>query len=220
MITRFGLAPRLPGLTVEQFQRHWRERHGPIIGVLPGLRRYWQNHAVAGGLPWPGFDACSEMDADDDAAFDAVFAQPWYLSEGQADERRFVDRTRGGAVLTRRVARRGTRPGGTAGVRLLTFLRAVPGCGPDELAGVLGGADRGGPAAAVEAFVRVPDRDDSVFDAVEALWFADAAAAAAHVASDSAERDRRELAGLVRGTERLLAAVHVVPLGHARAGSP
>jgi len=47
VITRFGLAPRLPGLTVARFQTHWRERHGPIIGALPGLRRYWQNHAVA-----------------------------------------------------------------------------------------------------------------------------------------------------------------------------
>jgi hypothetical protein len=45
---------------------------------------------------------------------------------------------------------------------------------------------------------------------VKALWFPDTATALAHVASATAERDRRALAGLVRGTERLLAAVHVV----------
>jgi uncharacterized protein (TIGR02118 family) len=217
VITRFGLAPRLPGLTVARFQTHWRERHGPIIGALPGLRRYWQNHAVASGLPWPGFDACSEMDADDLAAFDAVFAQDRYLTEGQADERRFVDRARGGAVLTRRL---GDPVDPTAGrVRLLTFLRAAPGCAPDDLAHVLA-RGRGEGAVAAEAFVRVPEPHGALFDAVEAWWFPDAAAALAYLASAAAERDRWALAGLVAGTEHVLAAVHVVPLDQVRAGSP
>jgi uncharacterized protein (TIGR02118 family) len=35
---------RKPGLSVEEFQRHWREVHGPIAAALPGLRRYVQNH--------------------------------------------------------------------------------------------------------------------------------------------------------------------------------
>ena len=73
----------------------------------------------------------------------------------------------------------------------------------------MGARGRGAGAAAAEAFVRLPD-DTGPFDAVEALWFPDTATALAHVASATAERDRRALAGLVRGTERLLAAVHVV----------
>lgn len=35
---------RKPGLSVEEFQRHWREVHGPIAATLPGLRRYVQSH--------------------------------------------------------------------------------------------------------------------------------------------------------------------------------
>ena len=32
-----------PGLSVEEFQRHWRDVHGPIAALLPGLRRYVQS---------------------------------------------------------------------------------------------------------------------------------------------------------------------------------
>ena len=34
---------RKPGLSVEEFQHHWREVHGPIAVLLPGLRRYVQS---------------------------------------------------------------------------------------------------------------------------------------------------------------------------------
>jgi len=35
---------RRPGLSVEDFQRHWLERHAPLANALPGLRRYVQSH--------------------------------------------------------------------------------------------------------------------------------------------------------------------------------
>jgi len=35
---------RKPGLSVEDFQRHWLEIHGPIAVTLPGVRRYVQSH--------------------------------------------------------------------------------------------------------------------------------------------------------------------------------
>jgi uncharacterized protein (TIGR02118 family) len=35
-----------PELSVEEFQRYWRETHGPIAGAIPGLRRYVQCHVV------------------------------------------------------------------------------------------------------------------------------------------------------------------------------
>jgi uncharacterized protein (TIGR02118 family) len=208
VITRFGLAPRREGWTVERFQEHWRRRHGPIIGGLPGLVRYWQNHALAAPLPWPGFDACSQLDAPDAATFDAVFAHPTYLTDGRADERRFVDRSVGGHLMAERVVAEGrTDP---VGVRLLAFLRAAPRCGPADVATVLTAPGRGGDAVGREAFARVPGASGDAFDAVESLWFDDAAAAVAHLRSAAAERDRRALAGVVRGTEHLLAAVHVV----------
>jgi uncharacterized protein (TIGR02118 family) len=39
-----GFVRRRPGMTVEAFQRHWREIHGPLGLPVPGLRRYVQSH--------------------------------------------------------------------------------------------------------------------------------------------------------------------------------
>jgi uncharacterized protein (TIGR02118 family) len=50
---------RKPGLSLEEFQHHWREVHGPIAALLPGLRRYVQSQtrrsAYAGGRV-PAYD--------------------------------------------------------------------------------------------------------------------------------------------------------------------
>ncbi|MDP3769139.1 MAG: EthD family reductase, partial [Dehalococcoidia bacterium] len=37
---------RKPGMPVEEFQRYWRQTHGPIAGRIPGLRRYVQCHTL------------------------------------------------------------------------------------------------------------------------------------------------------------------------------
>jgi uncharacterized protein (TIGR02118 family) len=34
---------RRPGMSIEEFQRHWRDVHGPIASRLSGLRRYVQS---------------------------------------------------------------------------------------------------------------------------------------------------------------------------------
>lgn len=65
------LMKRRPDLSVEAFQAYWRERHGPLLAGLPGLRRYVQSHALAQGyrkgeLP---FDGLSEAWLDDEAAY-------------------------------------------------------------------------------------------------------------------------------------------------------
>ena len=46
MIKQFTLVTRKPGLTREEFNRHWKEIHGPIFAKAPGLKRYVQNHYV------------------------------------------------------------------------------------------------------------------------------------------------------------------------------
>jgi uncharacterized protein (TIGR02118 family) len=38
---------RRPDLSIEAFQRHWREVHGPIAAAIPVIKRYVQSHAVA-----------------------------------------------------------------------------------------------------------------------------------------------------------------------------
>ncbi len=38
---------RRPDLSIEAFQRHWREVHGPIAAAIPVIERYVQSHALA-----------------------------------------------------------------------------------------------------------------------------------------------------------------------------
>jgi uncharacterized protein (TIGR02118 family) len=46
MIKSLSLLTRKPGLTHEQFVKHWLEIHGPLARTVPGLRRYVQTHIL------------------------------------------------------------------------------------------------------------------------------------------------------------------------------
>lgn len=208
-VTRFGLIPRRAGLSVEQFQAHWRDPHAALAAQLPGIRRYWQNHRLltANPVPWPGFDACSEIDADSVGAHLRMRDSAVMRGPIAADEPQFLAMDARLVVWTSRLGP--ARVAGRGGVRLLTFLRAAPGRAGEELASALAATvDAGG-----EAFgpVALPGEvAASAFDAVEARWFESSAAAASHLASPAFERDRRRLTGLVAGEARLLARVEPV----------
>ena len=69
-----GFLTRLPHLTVEEFSRHWREIHAPlVVNDLKGMVRYIQNHALpetyAAASP-PSFDGVPQ------AWFESVEAFP------------------------------------------------------------------------------------------------------------------------------------------------
>ena len=46
MIKSVTLLTRKPGLTHEQFMRHWVEIHAPLALRVPGIRRYVQTHLL------------------------------------------------------------------------------------------------------------------------------------------------------------------------------
>jgi uncharacterized protein (TIGR02118 family) len=47
MVKYCGFLTRLPHLSVEQFQTHWRDVHAPlVVNDLKGMLRYVQNHAL------------------------------------------------------------------------------------------------------------------------------------------------------------------------------
>jgi uncharacterized protein (TIGR02118 family) len=47
MVKAIWAFTRKPGLTLEEFQKHWFEVHGHELGAkLPGMRRYVQNHSL------------------------------------------------------------------------------------------------------------------------------------------------------------------------------
>lgn len=47
MIKSIALAYRRSGLTRQEYNRYWEEEHGPLAArLIPGLRKYVQNHFV------------------------------------------------------------------------------------------------------------------------------------------------------------------------------
>jgi len=216
MITRIGVAPRRKGLTSEAFQAHWGGRHGELAKQLPGVRRYWQNHALLRNdepvLPWVGFDACSEIVFDDIATMNKSFESDHYLKDVRDDEALLVDKTKGGLTLTDRDILHGQVDG--KGTRLLTFMRAAPGQTAAALQDALKAQKPVAVATAWEVFSALPSERAgghvSIFDAVESLWFTDPDEAQRYLVSADARERRAEIAHLVRGVERLLAQVRII----------
>lgn len=94
MIKVAEVVRRPAGMDVASFQAHWRERHGPIVAKLPGLRRYVQSHPLPGGyakgdLP---FDGIAELWFDDKEALGAIRGSPEFAA-AKADEPHFIDTT-------------------------------------------------------------------------------------------------------------------------------
>jgi uncharacterized protein (TIGR02118 family) len=84
---------RKEGLSVEQFQRYWRETHGPIAARIPGVRRYVQSHTLPetyAGTNAPPYDGAAELWWDDLDAMRAAMASP-ELEAAREDEKNFID---------------------------------------------------------------------------------------------------------------------------------
>jgi uncharacterized protein (TIGR02118 family) len=86
------LVRRRPGMSVDHFQHHWQDVHGPIVAQLPGLRRYVQSNPLPGGyrrgdLP---YDGVAELWFDNLASLAAIAATAQFRA-AKADEPNFVD---------------------------------------------------------------------------------------------------------------------------------
>ena len=218
MITRIGVAPRKPGIETRAFQAHWAGSHGDLVLSLPGLRRYWQNHPVVDehgetSLPWPGFDACSDLDFDDLAAMDAAFSSPLYTEAVKTDEGEFVDKALGGLFFGKRRVLDGVVDT-ASGVRFMRFMRSAHVADPGLLEAKLAGLPSVSQAGARELLIAIAPENAgghrSIFDAVEALWFADAEAAHAYCRSSEYRERAAATAGIIRGTEHLIARVRAI----------
>ena len=86
MVKAVYMVARKPGLSIQEFQDHWRQVHGPLVARVPGVRRYVQNPAVleAYGLGQMTHDGFSEMWFDDLAALHAAARTPEWAAV-QAD---------------------------------------------------------------------------------------------------------------------------------------
>jgi uncharacterized protein (TIGR02118 family) len=91
-----------PELSVEEFQRYWRDTHGPIAGRIPGLRRYVQSHVVPelyGRTTQPAFDGAAELWFEDLDAMRAAMQSP-EVQAALEDEKNFIDHTRVASFVT------------------------------------------------------------------------------------------------------------------------
>ena len=89
------LMKRKEGLTHEEFIHHWEGKHGPLVArVVPGIRRYVQNHPVTPpGGEEPAFDGVAEVWYEGQMTWQALM--DFYFSDaGKAlrdDEVQFMD---------------------------------------------------------------------------------------------------------------------------------
>jgi uncharacterized protein (TIGR02118 family) len=97
-----ALAIRKPGMSVEAFQKYWREHHGPLASMVPGLRRYVQDHPLPelyGSRNEPLCDGVAEawFDSLEDLQRSTHTPQ---LAAVRADEPNFMDVSKLVFILT------------------------------------------------------------------------------------------------------------------------
>jgi uncharacterized protein (TIGR02118 family) len=94
---------RKTGLSVEDFQRYWREVHGPIAARIAALRRYVQSHvrrsAYEAGRA-PAYDGVALRWFDSTGAIRTATATPEY-EHAVADRPRFLAQGPMRVILTR-----------------------------------------------------------------------------------------------------------------------
>ena len=105
MIKSIAVAYRKPGMSIEEFNRYWKDVHAPLASrVIPGMRKYVQNHmlrvpgrevdgdgivemwwdnleAFQSFLAWVKTDAGKELAEDGDKFLDMTKSRLWLVEE-------------------------------------------------------------------------------------------------------------------------------------------
>jgi len=95
MLKVITLMKRRPGLSVEDFQSYWAERHAALLRQASGVRRYVQSHALRQGYRKGEllFDGISELWFDDEDAY-ATYKRSDAVETATRDLDTFADRSR------------------------------------------------------------------------------------------------------------------------------
>jgi len=180
MIKICEVAYRRPGMSVEDFQAHWRGTHGPIVAKIPGIRRYVQDHPKIGGYKKGELicDGIAEIWVDDKEALRAMSQTPEFAA-AKRDEGNFIDGDRLVELLTEEaVIKDGPIPkNGVKSISLLTFK-----AGMDPAAAQTHWREKHGPIAGgietlrryVQCHVRLGayrKAKPPAFDGIPMAWF-------------------------------------------------
>lgn len=101
MIKSIAILKRKPGLSREEFIKHYEEVHAPLVlKHIPMLRRYVRNHVIPVSSPHnnsePDFDCITEFWVDDMEGSQEA-GDIWTSEAGRAireDEETFLDRSK------------------------------------------------------------------------------------------------------------------------------
>lgn len=96
---------RLPGMSVEDFVDHHRNRHAPLFTSISEasqyIRKYHVSHPVpADSYPKPAYDGLTEIWFSSWADHDAFFSSANYLEKVKPDESTFIDFETVGIMVT------------------------------------------------------------------------------------------------------------------------
>jgi EthD domain len=150
----FGMIPKNPALTDDQFHDHWLNHHGAIASRIGAFRRYIQSHRIEPPLTAleglsPPFKPSSEHGVaevwfDDFASLMGMANDPAY-PELAADETYMVDLNGRAfrALMSEHVVRDGSFGSDGRGVKLLVFLRRRADLDPAGFAAAWPAADDG-----------------------------------------------------------------------------
>lgn len=96
MIKLISMVHKKPGLSNEEFYTYWKEKHGPLAAkIVPGLRKYTQNHVVKKPGSKNDCDGFAEIWFDNVEGFEKFLAwrQTGPGKELLNDEDKFIDRS-------------------------------------------------------------------------------------------------------------------------------
>jgi uncharacterized protein (TIGR02118 family) len=206
MVKIVAFFKRKPGITVEEFDRHWGTRHADLVRRLPGLRRYVQNATLASGYRKrePVYDGVAEAWFDDGEALRVSGSSREYAAV-KADERHFIDGASLGSLITDEVVvvDGAEQPGA---VKLIAFLNRRPDLQPAAFREYWRGT-HGPLAATVPGIVRYVQCHvapgiyrtgrEPLFDGVPISWFRDAEALRASGSTPQYEAVRRDEANFL-----------------------
>jgi uncharacterized protein (TIGR02118 family) len=221
MVKAVAFFKRKAGMSVEDFQAYWRDRHPDVVVKLPGLRRYVQSHTLRSGYRKgePVYDGIAELWFDDSRAMKALAGTPVYAAV-EADEARFIDRATMGLILTEEhVIKDGPAP--AKGVKSVEFVTHKPGMTIDAFQAYWRGVH--GPLGAAIPMVRRYVQSHTrrsiyeqgrtpAWDGVAITWFDDTQAMRASAATPEYRRVRADEANFLDSSRLpfIITTEHVV----------
>ena len=96
---------RLPGMSVEAFVDHHRNKHAPLFSSIPEAKRYVRKYTVSHPVPAPNYpasayDGLTEIWFDSWEDHDAFFTSRNFLDRVKPDEPTFIDVSTVGIMVT------------------------------------------------------------------------------------------------------------------------